>query len=177
VAIESKGRMSAIHVLAATDRQLPDARALVFEYMAATQHEAGRTVPAGIDLLPGVLLEECTDLATAYQPPGTLLLAYQNHEPIGCVGLKPMPPPGTIEVRRLYVRPAHRRGGVARMLMHHAHRHAARHGFTRLVLDVMPTRTLVIDFYRRLGYTGAEPYPTEAPDPMIYLQRPADLYT
>lgn len=167
--------MTAIHVLAATGRQLPDAQALVFEYMATTQREAGRTAPASIDQLPGILRDECTDLATAYQPPGALLLAYHNHEPIGCVGLKPTPPPGTIEVKRLYVRPAHRRGGAARMLMHHAHRHAADHGFIRLVLDVMPTRTNVIDFYRRLGYTDAEPYPTEAPDPMIYMQRPADL--
>jgi hypothetical protein len=35
----------------------------------------------------------------------------------------------------------------------------------------MPTRTIVIDFYRRLGDTDAEPYPTEAPDPMVYMQR------
>jgi predicted acetyltransferase len=83
-----------------------------------------------------------------------------------------MPPPGTIEVRRLYVRPAHRRGGAAHTLMQHAHRHAAHQGFVRLVLDVMPTRTRVIDFYRRLGYTDTEP-PTEAPDPMVYMQRPA----
>jgi GNAT superfamily N-acetyltransferase len=112
--------------------------------------------------------------ATAYQPPGVLLLAYHDQEPIGCVGLKPMPPAGTIEVKRLYVRPAHRRGGAARLLMHHAHRHAADHGFTRLVLDVMPARTHVIDFYRRLGYTDIEPYPGAAPDPMIYLQRPTN---
>jgi ribosomal protein S18 acetylase RimI-like enzyme len=163
--------MATIQVLAVTGRRLPDAQALVFEYMATTQREAGRTVPAHIHQLPSVLRDECTNLATAYQPPGTLLLAYRNHEPIGCVGLKPMPPPGTIEIKRLYVRAAHRGAGVARMLMQHAHRHAAHHGFNRLVLDVMPTRTRVIDFYRRMGYTDAEPFPTEAPDPMVYMQR------
>ena len=68
--------MTAVQVLAATGRQLPDAQALVFEYIATTQGEAGRTVPASIDQLSGVLRDECTDLATAYQPPGTLLLAY-----------------------------------------------------------------------------------------------------
>lgn len=167
--------MTTIHVRAATESRLSDAQALVFEYLAATQGEAGRSVPDSIHQLPGVLRDECTDLATAYQPPGTLLLAYHDHEPIGCVGLKPMSPPDTIEIRRLYVRPAHRRGGVARRLMQHAHRHAAHHGFDRLVLDVMPTRTRVIDFYRRLGYTDAEPYPTEAPDPMVYMQRSVDL--
>jgi ribosomal protein S18 acetylase RimI-like enzyme len=165
--------MTTIHVRAATGKRLPDAQALLFEYMATTQADAGRTVPASIHQLPGVLRDECNDPATAYQPPGTLLLAYHHHEPIGCVGLTPVPPPGTIEVKRLYVRPTHRRGGAARMLMQHAHHHAAHHGFTRLVLDVMPTRTSVIDFYRRLGYTDPEP-PIEAPDPMIYMQRSAN---
>ncbi|MER7009097.1 GNAT family N-acetyltransferase [Dactylosporangium sp. NPDC000555] len=80
-----------------------------------------------------------------------------------------------VELKHLYVRPAYRRGGAASTLMHHAHRHAAGYGFAHLVLDVIPTRTHVIDFYRRLGYTDGEPYSAEAPDPMIYLQRPANL--
>jgi ribosomal protein S18 acetylase RimI-like enzyme len=156
----------------ATATERAHARALVFEYMAATQGEAGRTVPATIDELPHILHAECANLVIAYKPPGGLLLAYHGTEPIGCVGLKPASPPGAVEVKRLYVRPAHRGMGVARLLMDHAHRHAAQHGFTRLVLDVMPTRVHVIDFYRRLGYTHAEPYVAEGPWPMIYMQRP-----
>jgi ribosomal protein S18 acetylase RimI-like enzyme len=163
--------MTAVRVLIADAAELSDAQTLVFEYMADTQREAGRAVPASIDELPGVLHTECTCLDTAYQPPGALLLAYHDQEPIGCVGLKPIPPAGTIEVKRLYVRPTHRRRGAAQLLMHHAHRHAADHGFSRLVLDVMPTRTHVIDFYRRLGYTDSEPHPADAPHPMIYLHR------
>ena len=167
--------MTAVRVLAATATELPEAQALVFEYMASTQREAGRAVPTSIDELPGSLHTECANLTTAYQAPGALLLAYHHREPIGCVGLKPTPMAGTIEVKRLYVRPAHRRGGAARLLMRHAHRHAAAHGFARLVVDVMPTRTHVIEFYRRLGFTDAEPSPAEAPDPMIYLQRSTNL--
>jgi ribosomal protein S18 acetylase RimI-like enzyme len=165
--------MTAIRVLTATATatELSHAQGLVFEYMAATQGEAGRAVPASIDQLPDVLHAECTNLASAYQAPGALLLAYHDTEPIGCVGLIPTPPPGTIEVKRLYVRPAHRRAGAARLLMHHAHSHANRHGFTRLVLDVMPTRTHVIDFYRRLGYTETKPYITAGPWSMIYMER------
>jgi ribosomal protein S18 acetylase RimI-like enzyme len=58
--------------------------------------------------------------------------------------------------------------------MGQAHRHAADHGFTRLVLDVMPTRTHVIAFFRRLGYADADPLPAEAADGMIHLQRPVN---
>lgn len=147
-----------------------DATALVFEYMAATQAETGRPVPSDIDQLPAALRTECEDLDAAYRPPGVLLLAYRDRHPIGCVGLKPLPEPGVIEVKRLYVRPAHR-GGIGRVLMGHPHQHAYQHGFTRLALDVIPERRAVIDFYRRLGYTDTAPYTAE-PFPMIYLERP-----
>lgn len=146
-----------------------EAAALVFEYMAATQAETGRPVPDYISRLPSVLRTECENLDSSYGAPGALLLAYRDQRPIACVGLKPLTEPGVIEVKRLYVRPAHR-GGVARVLMNHAHRHAHRHGFTRLVLDFIPERRTVIDFYRRLGYSDAAPYAPEL-FPMIYLER------
>jgi ribosomal protein S18 acetylase RimI-like enzyme len=164
--------MNDFRVLIGTDAELPDAQTLVFEYLASTQREAGRAVPASVDELPEILRAECVDLASAYRAPGALLLVYDDHHPIGCVGLKPTALVGTIEVKRLYVRPAHRRCGVGRLLMDQAHHHAASHGFTCLVLDVIPTRTQVIDFYRRLGYIDAQPYSAESTDPMIWLQRP-----
>jgi ribosomal protein S18 acetylase RimI-like enzyme len=147
-----------------------DAIELVFEYMAATQAENGQPVPAGIDQLPPVLRRECQNLDLVYSPPGTLLLAYRDQQPIGCVGLAPRLPAGTAEIKRLYVRPPHR-GGIGRILMDHAHRHAAQHRFTRLVLDVLPTRTAAVGFYRLLGYTNTEPYTTASPVPMIYMHR------
>ena len=75
-------------------------------------------------------------------------------------------------MKRLYVRPTHRKAGIGHILMLHAHRHAAQHGLRQLILDVLPSRTHVIDFYRRLGYTETDPYPTESPVAMVYLQRP-----
>jgi len=66
------------------------------------------------------------------------LIADLGTQPAGCVGLAALPGGRTAEVRRLYVRPAHRGNGIARTLMSHAHDHAARHGMTRLILDVLP---------------------------------------
>ena len=77
----------------------------------------------------------------------------------------------TAVIKRLYVRPTHRGHGVARALMNHAHHHAARHGIDRLVLDALPARASVIDFYRRLGYTETEPYGSCLPASMTYLER------
>jgi hypothetical protein len=62
--------------------------------------------------------------------------------------------------------------GIAHTLMSRARHHAAQHGMTRLILDVLPARTTVISFSHRLGYTETEPYDTESPVPMIYMERP-----
>jgi len=147
------------------------AAALVFEYMAATQAETGQPVPARISELPAVLQRECRDLPAVYRPPGALLIAGLSGQPAGCVGLAPCLAQCTAEIKRLYVRPAHRGKGIASTLMSHAHHHAARHGITRLILDVMSARTTVISFYRRLGYTETGPYATASPVPMISMQR------
>jgi ribosomal protein S18 acetylase RimI-like enzyme len=149
-----------------------DAIALVFEYMAATQAETGQAVPGGIGELPDALQRECRDLPAVYHLPGALLIADHGSQPAGCVGLTPCTDKHTAEVKRLYVRPAWRGNGIARTLMNHAHHHAAQHSITRLILDVLPARTAVISFYRRLGYTETEPFATESPLPMIYMQRP-----
>ena len=131
---------------------LGDARALVFEYMAATVAEtSGRPAPARIEDLPRVLRAECEDLAAAYRAPGTLLLAYAGGTAAGCAGLADRGE-RTAEVKRLYVRPVYRRAGIARALMARIHARAAELGFTTLLLDVMRSRTQVIEFYRRLGY-------------------------
>jgi N-acetylglutamate synthase-like GNAT family acetyltransferase len=148
-----------------------DATALVFEYMAATLAETGRAVPAGIGELPGVLQRECRNLPAIYRAPGALLIADRGGRPCGCVGLAPCSRERTAEVKRLYVRPAWRGNSIARMLMRHAHQHAAQHGMTRLILDVLPARTHALSFYRQLGYTETEPFATESPSPMIYMER------
>jgi GNAT superfamily N-acetyltransferase len=135
-----------------------DAIELVFEYMAATQAETGQPVPAGIGDLPGVLQRECRDLQSVYRPPGVFLIAYQD-------------------VKRLYVRPAHRRLGIARTLMSHVHQHAARSGLIRLVLDVLPTRTEAIGFYRGLGYRDYGSVVTGSPAGLICMERAAAAAT
>jgi len=53
--------------------------------------------------------------------------------------------------------------------MGHAHFHAAQHGITRLILDVLPARTAVIGFYRSLGYTETRTLPHP-------ITRPHDLH-
>lgn len=142
-----------------------EAARMVFEYFALTAVEIDRPVPKSVAELPKSLRVECEDLAAAYPNPGFVLVAYVDGEPAGVVGLKA---PG--EVKRLYVRPQHRGNGVGRQLMEQLHQKAAKRGMPRTILDVLPSRTKVIDFYRTLGYTDIDPPPDET-FPMLYLAR------
>lgn len=164
--------MSEVQVESASAGRYADAGTLVFEYMAGTVAQtSGRPAPATPAGLPRLLRDECANLAVVYRSPGTLLVAYAaGGQPAGVVGLA-YRGERTAEVKRLYVRPAHRGMGIARDLMARAHSHAAEHGLDEVILDVLPSRTDVIAFYRRLGYTGTEPFPTAAPMPMVYLRR------
>jgi ribosomal protein S18 acetylase RimI-like enzyme len=152
---------------ALTGRQLSDATDLVFEYMAATLDEVGWPVPAQPSDLPEDWRREVDDLAVSYPSPGMFLVAYRHQRPIGGVGLQ-VREPGTAEVKHLYVRPAER-GGIGRLLMEQLHARAADGGIRRLVLDVLTSRTHVIELYRQLGYTDTEPY-THEPVPVIFME-------
>ena len=110
--------------------------------------------------------------ASRLPPPGSSPDRRSRRAAGGCVGLAPCSDGRTAEIKRLYVRPAWRGNGIAWTLINHAHHHAAQHGITRLILDVLPARTTVISFYRRLGYTETGPFATESPIPMIYMERP-----
>jgi GNAT superfamily N-acetyltransferase len=146
---------------------------LVFEYMALTQADTGQPVPAAAGDLPAVLARECRELREVYRPPGDLFVAEYDGYLVGCAGLAVLAGAvGTAEVKRLYVRPASRGHGIARALMSRVHDHAARAGLTRLVLDVLPARTAVLGFYRRLGYTGTGPCPGSR-DGLTCLEREA----
>lgn len=150
----------------------PDAADLVFEYMAVTQLETVGTMPSDIRELPPVLQSECEHLSQVYAEPGRLFVAYCDDLPAGCVGLITAPGGGEGVIRRLYVRPAYRSRGVGRLLMTHAHRHAAKQNFARVVLDVLRTRSQAVDFYRHLGYLEDDPRSAGPPSSLMFMQRP-----
>ena len=137
-----------------------EAAAIVFEYLAMTWEEVGRPRPRDVDDLPEALAVECRTLPAYYTAPGAILLAVEgvagDEHLAGCVGLAPLDG-ATFEVKRLYVRPQHRRRGLATTLMRTAHTHARERGFTRTVLTVMPTRGGAIACYEALGYGPVAP--------------------
>jgi GNAT superfamily N-acetyltransferase len=150
---------------------ISEAAQLTFEYMASTCAEVGWPIPQSPSALPESLQVEVVDLAQSYPPTGMFFVALRRGLPIGCVGLQ-VKTAVTAEVKRLYVRPEER-GGIGRLLMESLHLHAHNAGLQRLLLDVVPSREHVIEFYRRLGYVETMPYTAE-PIPMVYMERSTD---
>jgi len=149
---------------------IPLARVLFREYLEGTIEETGLPNP---DESPAVLEwmhAEVDALPGPYVPPdGALFVARVGDGAAGSVGMARLGT-DTTEVRRLWVRPAFRRAGVARALTVACIERAAALGYERIVLDVVPSRTGAIHLYRSLGFTEIAPYDAY-PFPMVFLGR------
>ena len=102
--------------------------------------------------------DELRDLPGKYAPPaGTLLLAYNDDDLVGCVGVRPLDDE-TAEMKRLFVRPAGRGMGLGRTLAEAAIRFATATGYSRMRLDTLPQMDRAQELYRTLGFMPIEAY-------------------
>jgi GNAT superfamily N-acetyltransferase len=99
-------------------------------------------------------------------PRGTLLVI----DGIGCGGLRELEP-GIAEIKRMYVRPEHRRRGHARRLLA-VLEHAARElGYERVRLDTGPLQPEAVALYASAGYHSIEPYTDMPPHSLFFEKR------
>lgn len=64
----------------------------------------------------------------------------------------------TAEIKRMYVRPAHQRRGLARRMLAHLEREAHAAGYDGVVLSTGPQQPEAIALYRSSGYTDIPPF-------------------
>jgi len=126
-----------------------NAKALFAEYAASL----------GIDLAFQAFDAELASLPGAYVPPaGTLLLAEQTGEVVGCVALRSLEPPFVAELKRLYVRPGARGRGAGATLTKAILAWARAAGYERVRLDTLPSMGQAQALYRQLGFREIAAY-------------------
>jgi putative acetyltransferase len=101
---------------------------------------------------------ELARLPGDYAPPrGRLLIARIDGAPAGCVALRALGETDA-EMKRLYVRPAHRARSLGRALALRAISEARMLGYRALKLDTLPSMGEAQRLYAQLGFVETAPY-------------------
>ena len=97
-------------------------------------------------------------------PTGIFLVARSEGHLCGGVGLRRIAEPELklAEVKRLWVRPDLRRGGVAAQLMDEIEGRARAMGYAQLYLETGPAQPEAVAFYPKHGWTPVEFFPEGA---------------
>jgi ribosomal protein S18 acetylase RimI-like enzyme len=132
----------------ASPEQWAAARRLVEQYAASLQ----------LDLDFQNFDDEIASLPRAYgSPDGCFVLAAQDEGFVGCGGIR-RHDASACEMKRLYVVPAARGGGIARQIAERLIAHARERGYRSVLLDTLPTMAGAQALYRSLGFTPTDPY-------------------
>ncbi len=124
------------------------ARALVREYAASLN----------VNLDFQNFNEELLHFESEYAPPtGTFLLARNETAFLACGALRRFSVTDC-EMKRLYVRPSGRNLGLGRQIAVTLITEARSLGYTRMLLDTLPTMQSAQSLYKSLGFEPTQPY-------------------
>ncbi len=111
-----------------------------------------------VDLSFQGFAEELRDLPGQYvEPGGVLLLCRVDGGAAGCIAVRAWEG-RTCEMKRLYVRSTYRGRGCGVFLAERAIEWAGKAGYTRMVLDTLPSMGTAQQLYERLGFRDIPPY-------------------
>jgi ribosomal protein S18 acetylase RimI-like enzyme len=137
--------------------RLDEARALILEYVAWL----------GVDLSFQQFDAEMAALPGEYAPPrgGMLVALDDTGAAVGVVALRPLDgdrdwrqPPGTCEMKRMWVRESARGNGAGRALAERVIDRARAAGYARMRLDTLRTMRGANALYERLGFREIPAY-------------------
>jgi hypothetical protein len=90
-------------------------------------------------------------------PRAAFIVARIDGEPVGCGALRPIDA-SSVEVKRMYTRPAYRRLGVAQAILAEMDRLASELGYTTVKLQTGPRQPEAAALYERVGYSSIPRY-------------------
>ena len=140
--------MGRLRIERAGPGDLPAVRAMLQEYAAWL----------AIDLSFQDFTREVQELPGEYAPPrGDLYIARNGDDTVGMVAFRARPN-GRAEMKRLFVRPSARGGGVGRLLVQHVIDAARAAGHTHMILDTLPVMQDAQRMYEHFGFRDIAPY-------------------
>ena len=80
-----------------------------------------------------------------------MVVAYEGAKAVGCGAIKEQVP-GTMEVKRMYVLPENRKGGVATLVLTELEQWANELGYEQCVLETGKRQPEAIALYKKNGY-------------------------
>lgn len=112
----------------------------------------------GIDLTYMNVAKEFSTIEQKYaENEGALILAIDELQPIGCVGVRRIDAE-IAELKRLYVRTSHRGGKIGLTLLNKAMEKAHSLGYKKIRLDVIPTLLKAKELYLSIGFCEIPAY-------------------
>src|SRR5262245_13558906 len=109
---------------------------------------------------------ELAELPGVYDPPdGAVVICRDAGVALGCVALKRRDE-DSCEMKRMFVAPMARGGGVGRALADDVLARARAAGYRRMYLDTSVRQAEAITLYRSLGFVEVEPY-YDVPEEML----------
>lgn len=150
--------------------QIQDARNPA-EIQAAGQLFGAYAEELAVDLCFQGFQQEIAALPGKYAPPdGSLLLATEDGQPVGCVALRPLAD-GIAEIKRLYVRPSCRGRGIGRQLSVAICDRARDLGYRLVRLDTLRRLQPAVRLYESLGFVEIDAYYDNPLDGVVYMQK------
>lgn len=153
---------------------LPVLRALLAEYLNWLAERAQAVSGEEVDV--GRLIEFAVSEVEHFQPPaGRMLLVRHGDEPAGLACMRGAGH-GTAEIRRVFVRPAFRRAGLARRMVEDLAETARAAGYDRIVLDTPAFLTQAQALYEASGFRKFAPDPAAHTKPffggtLVFMER------
>lgn len=121
---------------------------------------------------------ELKDPLKKYGPPaGSLLIAYYDEKPVGCVALQPLPEAGVCEMKRLYVQPAFRKFKIGDALVSAIVKESKRLGYAKMKLDTLVRLQPAIQLYLKHGFEITTAYYHNPLPEVVYMERSFSITT
>lgn len=124
---------------------------------------------------------ELAELPGKYaEPRGAVWLGYSGEAAAGCVAVRPLPEQsvfgqdqrGMCELKRLWVAPEGRGGGLGGMLLDAALRWASDAGYRTMKLDSDSRLVAATGLYERAGFVATDRYNDDPMPCTVFMERP-----